>query len=176
MSFQNKKFIKKPSTSKTPVATATISNNMATVKFNRAANPLEPEFTFFIPRNAFCGDLHNDGADKPLHDLCKLKPSDVWKQTNYLFDNLAAIEAMEKKMKVGTLVTSATACHIEPDGTLIISTGTGKSSFAVHLCNKVEHTTIAETARKAVVFCWMDGTTLTVGGKYSKGKGEKQNG
>ena len=77
MNYQNKKFTKKTSTPKTPVATATISNNMATVKFSRAANPLEPEFTFFIPRNAFCGDLHNDGADKPLHDLYKLKPSDV---------------------------------------------------------------------------------------------------
>ncbi len=176
MSFPNKKYTKKPSVPKEPVATANISNNMATVKFNRAANPLEPEFTFFIPRNAFCGDLHNDGTDKPLHSLYKLKPSDVWKQTNYLFDNLTAIEAMEKKLKVGTLAASATACHIEPDGVLTISTGAGKSVFAAHLCTKVEHTTIAETARKAVVFYWMDGTTLTVSGKYGKGKGEKQNG
>ena len=31
MSFQNKKFTRKPSTPKTPVATATISNNMVTM-------------------------------------------------------------------------------------------------------------------------------------------------
>ena len=168
MSYQNKKFTKKTSKPKEPVATATISNNMATVKFNRAANPLEPEFTFFVPRNAYCGDLHNDGIDKPLHDLYKLKPSDVWKQTNYLFDNLTAVEVKEKKAKVGTLTTVASSCHIEPDGALTINTGTGKSVFAAHLCNKVEQTTIAETARKAVVFYWMDGTTLTISGKYGK--------
>lgn len=173
----NKSYDKKPKQQKpkVPVATATISNNMATVKFNKAANPLQPELVFYLPTKAFCADLRCDGADKPLHDLYKIQPSDVWVKYNYLFERLADVKVELNEPKVIVMKTTADICHID-GGTLTITNGTEKSFFAISLCTKVEQVAIAETARKAVVFYWMDGTTLTVSGKYSKGKGEKQNG
>lgn len=160
---------RKPMTTKKkePVATGSITKNIATVKFRRAINPIEPEYVFSMPKGYSCGDLKNDNADKTEHELYKINTAHIFNKLGYLLENMKDVQVVYKDPMVGELRSAAEECCMNEEGRLTVKTKAGVSFYKAFLCSHVKESYNNGTT---IEMKWLNGESLTITGKYTKPK------